>query len=218
MAPFHFFLVHYFHSIYLWSLENHDINFDAINLSHKIIDRMTNNKPVFHAQRKYTSNSQKRPIQTAERTQSLLPLRHQRCIYCTLLSKSIWINPSCHKVPFQNEVLDLLTQRIVWALGFLLLTHLASRACASLTSPSSPPPIGARGSVMQTTFCQIKFEWIGGMTTIPSEWICKGLIVPSWHTSLLQGAATRQSAHPAAAPHLAYHSGNISHSCSAFHT
>lgn len=74
-----------------------------------------------------------------------------------------------------NEVSDLLTKCIVWALGILLLSHLASRACASFTSPSSPPPIGAQGSVMQTAFCQIKFEWIGGMTTIPSEWICKGL-------------------------------------------
>lgn len=38
---------------------------------------------------------------------------------------------------------------------------------------------------MQTTFCQIQFEWIGGMTTIPSEWICKGLS-SFWHTSMLQ--------------------------------
>lgn len=77
--------------------------------------------------------------------------------------------------PVQNEVLDSLTKYIVWALGILLLAHLASRACASFTSPSPPRPIAAQGSVMQTTFCQIKFEWIGGMTTIPSEWICKGL-------------------------------------------
>lgn len=44
----------------------------------------------------------------------------------------------------------------------------------------SPPPrflphSEEKGSVMESTFCQIKFEWIGGMTTIPSEWICKGL-------------------------------------------
>lgn len=41
--------------------------------------------------------------------------------------------------------------------------------------PSSPPHIEAQGSVMQTTSCQIKFEWIGGMTTILSEWICREL-------------------------------------------
>lgn len=80
-----------------------------------------------------------------------------------------------NKLPFQNEGLNLITKCIVWTLGILLLTHLTSWACASFASPSSPPPIEAQGSVMQTTFCQIKFEWIGGMTTIPSEWICKGL-------------------------------------------
>lgn len=59
--------------------------------------------------------------------------------------------------------------------GILLLTHLASQVCASFTSPSSSPHIEAQGSVMQTTSCQIKFEWIAGMTSIPSEWICREL-------------------------------------------
>lgn len=63
--------------------------------------------------------------------------------------------------------------------------------CASFTSPSSPPPIGAQGSVMQTTFCQIKFEWIGGMTTIPSEWICKGLSSFLAHVPASRGATTQ---------------------------
>lgn len=76
-------------------------------------------------------------------------------------------------MPFQNEILDLLSDCCT-GLGIPPPDSFSFPVMCVIQRPLDPSPNQRRRAPScKVLFCQIKFEWIGGMTTIPGEWIRK---------------------------------------------